>query len=256
MKNRILFYSLIFIFLLSCKPKQVEINELNNMLNENFEFNERVLNLFRGQYYQIASEQPSRQIKNLDELDVKFDSLISLIDKALITNNKDDYQKIILQSNEVLTKTHKITNYKSNYFSFKLDETEDELHKLRLLKGKLVLAMANTFEYACNIPCELSIIRKVEIDSIISKHTNQGTNLTLTSKYGQSIKENRRIIINKIEHNGKEKKLDYTLNKNYSMVDIEFNSLEKGTYVIEGIFRVYTKDGNIDIPFNKKAIVE
>ncbi|CAL2089810.1 hypothetical protein T190611E02C_30399 [Tenacibaculum sp. 190524A05c] len=35
----------------SCKPKQVEINELNNMLNENLEFNERVLNIFRGQYY-------------------------------------------------------------------------------------------------------------------------------------------------------------------------------------------------------------
>ncbi|WP_348745525.1 hypothetical protein [Tenacibaculum sp. 190524A05c] len=256
MKNKTLFYSLIFIFLFSCKPEQVEINELNNMLNENLKFNERVLNIFRGQYYQLASEKPARKIKNLDELDVKFDSLISLIDNAIITNTKNNYEKIILLSNEVLTKTHKIANYKTNTLSFKLDETKDGLHKLKLLKGKLVLAMANTFEYACNIPCDLSIIRKVEIDSIISKHTNQGTNLTLTSKYGQSIKENRRIIINKIEHNGKEKKLDYTLNKNYSMVDIEFNSLEKGTYVIDGIFRVYTKDVNIDIPFNKKAIVE
>ncbi len=254
MKNKFLFYFLIIIALFSCENRQEEITELNNLLDTNYEFNKRILNTYKGDYYQIISEQSYRKIENINELDSKFESLISDIDNA-ISNKESNLENIILKSNDLFNEIPKIVDNREDYLFPELKKTKDTSQKLRFLKNKLVIAMASAFEYASRKICGLSI-RKVEIDNVFSRKTKNGTKLTLTSKYGQNIKENRHITINKIEFNGQEKKLDYKLKNNYSVVDIELDSLQKGTYRIKGIMTFYERGGKFDIPFNKEVEVE
>jgi len=97
---------------------------------------------------------------------------------------------------------------------------------------------------------------KVDVDSIISQKTNSGIKLTLTSRFGQPIKENRHILINKIKFNGKEEKVDFELKENYSIADIELDSLRTGIYEINGILRFYHREQKFDIPFEKTIKVE
>jgi hypothetical protein len=257
MKNRFLVYFLAIFTLFSCNNQQGEITELNSFLQANYEFNIRTLNKYKGNYYQIIEEKPSRKDEKLIQLDSKFELLISNIDIA-ITNKESKLENITLESNEILNEIPKIVNNRKDYLlpEFKQSNTNSNELSLKYIKNRLVIAMAYAFEYNSTRTVWVDGLYKIKVDSIISRKTKNGTELTLTSKYGQDIRENRHIIINKIEFNGIEKKADYKLNKNYSFADIEFDSLQKGNYKINGLLRYYERDGKIDIPFQKEFKVE
>ena len=116
--------------------------------------------------------------------------------------------------------------------------------------------MAYAFEYASRQTYSIDGLYKVKVDSIIQRKTDNGIKLTLTSRFGQPIKENRHILINKIELNGKEEKINFKLKDNFSFADIELDSLQTGNYKMNGILRFYHREQKFDIPFEKEFKVK
>ena len=257
MKNQILVYFLSIFILFSCKNQEQELTEMSSFLQANFEFNNRTLNKNKGDYYRIIEEMPSREIEKLNELDSRFELLISTIDSA-IENNENNLKNIIAESNEILNEVPKIVNHRKDYLlpEFKEPKTDSNFLSLKYIKNRLVIAMAYAFEYASRQTYSVDGLYKVDIDSIISKKTDNGIKLTLTSRYGQPIKENRHILIHKIKFNGKEEKVDFKLKENYAIADIELESLRAGIYQINGILRFYHREQKFDIPFEKTIQVE
>ncbi|PQJ31984.1 hypothetical protein BST92_08630 [Nonlabens arenilitoris] len=244
-------------FLFSCEEKIEGSEEMSSYLRQSFEFNNRILNKYKAEYCQLTESQPSREIVRLNELDAKFKSLIIKIDEAIL-NDAYNLKNITSESKEIFNELPKIVDNRKDYLLNQLIEPKNNSHELRLryLKNRLVIAMAYAFEYGSRKTLSVDSFYKVEIDSIISRKIENGIKLTFTSEYGQAIKENRHIIINQMELNGQQKMIDYKLKDNYSFADIEFQSLQKGTYEIDGALRFYGRDGEIDIPFHKTMEVK
>lgn len=251
-RSIVLIFSVSIFTFFSCNNNQEELKEIHLFLQDNFEFNNRTLNKNKGDYYRIIEEMPSRKIEKLNILDSKFELLISKIDKAI--SNKESNLKIInSELNQILNQIPKIVNNRKDYLlpEFKQPKTESNELSLKYMKNRLVIAMAYAFEYASRQTYSVDGLNKVKIDSIISRKTKNGIKLTLTSRFGQPIRENRHILIDKIELNGKEEKVDFKLKDNYSIADIEFDSLQTGTYKIDGILRFYHRERKFEIPFDK-----
>src|SRR5690554_5824928 len=223
MKNYLLVYFFAIFTLLSCKNNKDEIVEMNLFLQENYEFNRKMLNQFKGDYYIRIQEQPESKIELLNELDTNYKELISSIDSAIF-NQAVNIDKLILEYNSFLNEIEQVVNSNKEYLVTDLEpkitnKIKSKEFRLNTMKNKLAIAMVYAFEYASRPNYVSDGLYKIEVDSIISKTDNNGTKLTLTSKYGQTIKNNRYIIINKIESNGQEKKVDYKLKDNYSFTD-------------------------------------
>mgnify|MGYP000250555759 CR=1 FL=1 len=255
-KQFLIYFSAIFV-LFSCNNQQQELNEMNLFLQANYEFNNRTLNKNKGDYYRIIEEMPARKIEKLNQLDSKFELLISKIDSA-ITNKESNLKSITEESNEILAEIPKIVSNRKEYLlpEFKQPKTDSNELNLKYTKNRLVIAMAYAFEYASRLTYYSDNLGRIEVNNILSSKTENGIKLTLTSRYGQNIKENRHILINKIKYNGKEEKVDFKLKENYSIADIELDSLRTGIYEINGILRFYHREQKIDIPFEKTIKVE
>jgi len=261
MKNNFLVFILIIFTLLSCKNNLDEVINLNSFLHANYEFNRKTLNKYRGAYYMVVEEQPERKIEKLNELDSKYELLITNIDKA-IGNKKTNIEKIVSEYHDIFTEIPKIVNHRKDYLfpelnsigNTKINSTE---FRLNTLKNKLVIAMSYAFEFASRQKFAYDGFKKLDnIDINISYDDNNGIKLTLSSDIAQLIKQNRHIVISKIQYNGKDKKVNYELNDNYSFADIVLDSLQKGNYRLEGVVRFYERTGKIDIPFNEKFKIE
>lgn len=62
--------------LLSCDSKYNKTVEINDSLKEYYEFNLHTLHNYKTNYYEMIAEQPSRKIQKLNDLDLKFESLL------------------------------------------------------------------------------------------------------------------------------------------------------------------------------------
>jgi len=257
MKTQFLVYFLAIFTLFSCNNQQEELTEMNLFLQANYEFNNRTLNKNKGDYYRIIEEIPSRKIEKLNELDSKFELLISKIDTA-ISNKESNLESITAESNEILSEIPKLVDNRKDYLlpKFKQPKSDSDDLSLKYIKNRLVIGMTYVFEYASRKTYLADGLYTVKVDSIISQKTDSGIKLTLTSRFGQPIKENRHILINKIKFNGKEEKVDFKLKENYSIADIELDSLRTGNYEINGILRFYHRERKFDIPFEKTIKVE
>ncbi len=257
MKNRFLVYFLAIFTLFSCNNQKEEMKEMNLFLQANNEFNNRTLNKNKGDYYRIIEEAPGRKIEKLNQLDSKFELLISKINSA-IANKESNLKSITSESNEILSEIPKLVDNRKDYLlpEFKQPKSDSDDLSLKYIKNRLVIGMAYVFEYASRQTYSVDGLYKVDVDSIISQKTDNGIKLTLTSRFGQPIKENRHILINKIKFNGKEEKVDFKLKENYSIADIELDSLRTGIYEINGILRFYHREQKFDIPFEKTIKVE
>jgi hypothetical protein len=257
MKNQFLVYFLATFIIFSCKNQQEELTEMNSFLQANYEFNNRTLNKNKGDYYRMIEEMPARKIEKLNELDSQFELLISKIDNA-ITNKEGNLKSIIAESNEILNEIPKLVGNRKDYLLPEIKQPKSDSNDLNLkyIKNRLVIGMAYVFEYSSRQTYSVDGLYKVDIDSVISQKTDNGIKLTLTSRFGQPIKENRHILINKIKFNGKEEEVDFKLKENYSIADIELNSLRTGIYEINGILRFYHREQKFDIPFEQKFKVE
>ena len=253
MKKQFYIYFLVIFVFSSCNNQRQESNEMNSFLEANYEFNNRYLNRLIGSYNQIIKEQPSRRVEKLNELNLKFELLISQINIA-IANKESNLEKIDSESKELLNDIPKIVDNNKDYLLPELNEeleTKNNELKLKYIKNRLTIALAYTFEYATRKTVVADGYSVIKVDSIFLKTDENGIRLTLTSKHGQTLKDNIHILINKIEFNGKEKRVNYKLNDNYSFADIVFDSLPKGKYRINGFLRLYERGGKIDIPFEK-----
>ncbi len=256
MKNQFLIYFAIILTLFACNKKTDELNEMNSFLKTNFEFNNRVLKSERSDYHTLIQEIPSLKIDELDKLDSQFDLLIFKID-SLILIEETDIDKTISESNYIFRKAKKIVKNMADYSleEFKKPKTDSNDLILNHLKNRLVIAMTNAFQYANGFTLsEPTYVRGV--DSIITSKTENGIKLTLTSKYGQSVIDNRDILIKSIKFNGQEKKIYYKIKHNYSFADIEFDSLQNGIYKINGILKYYARSGELESWFEKEFKLE
>ncbi|EDP95304.1 hypothetical protein U8527_15910 [Kordia algicida OT-1] len=257
MKNQILVYFLIISTFFSCNTQQEELSEMHLFLQANYEFSNRTLNKNKGDYYRMIEDVPRKKIENLHELDVKFEMLISKIDSA-IKHKESNLESIIAESDEILNEVPKMVNNRKDYLlpAFKQPITNSNDLTLKYIKNRLVIAMAYVFEYASRITYAVDGLYSVKVDDIITRKTESGIKLTLTSRHGQAIKENRHIIIDKIERNGVEEKVEYKLKDNYAIADVALDSLQTGIYKINGMLRFYHREGKFDIPFDKTITVE
>ncbi len=150
MKNLILFFLTFFIFT-SCEKKQEDINEMNSFLKVSYEFNNRILNQYKEDYYVMIEEQPDKKVEKLNELYLKYKLLISDIDKAIVNKENDFEKDICTEYNYILNEIPKIVNNidhlltEFNPIDNKIDLTEV---RLNIIKNNLVIAMAYAFEYA------------------------------------------------------------------------------------------------------------
>ncbi|WP_206052176.1 hypothetical protein [Nonlabens xiamenensis] len=230
---------------------------MSTFLNENFEFNNRILNNYKAEYYQLIDEQPSRKVNRLNKLDSIYDTLILEIDETIL-NGSSGIDEIISRTAKLYKELPFLVDNRQDYLITNKLRTSDistDL-KLRFLKNRLVISMAYAFEYATRKTAWADGFNKVEVEGILSQKTQDGIKLTLTSEFGQSIDDNRHVVINSIEFNGQLKNVEYKLKSNYSFADIEFPNLQNGTYVVKGALRFYDRDGQIDIPFRKTFEVE
>ena len=256
MKNKFLFYFAIVLIFFACNKKADELKEMNLFLKTNFEFNHRILKSERRDYLTLIQEIPSLKIDELDKLDSQFDLLIFKID-SLILIQEADIDKTISESNHIFRKAKEIVKNISDYSleEFKKPKTDSNELILNHLKNKLVIAMSYAFQYANGFTLSHPTYAR-GVDSIIASETENGIKLTLTSKYGQSVPDNRDILINSIKFNGQEKKIYYKLKDNYSFADIEFDSLQSGIYKINGILKYYGRNGELESWFEKEFEVE
>jgi len=98
MKYRwLIFFLIIVSILISCKSEDKKLAQINNSLNEYYEFNFHTLNTYKANYYEMIAEHPKRKIEALNELDLKFESLLKKIDDLSISKD-DDYDIIISES--------------------------------------------------------------------------------------------------------------------------------------------------------------
>lgn len=206
MKHHFPFYFAIVLTLFACNKKTDELNEMNSFLKTNFEFNNRILKSERRDYHTLIQELPSLKIDELDKLDSQFDLLIFKID-SLILAEETDLDKTISESNHIFRKAKEIVKNIADYSmeEFKKPKTNSNELILNHLKNRLVIAMSNAFQYANGFTLTSPTYTR-GIDSIITSKTENGIKLTLTSKYGQSVPDNRDIQINSIKFNGQEKK--------------------------------------------------
>ena len=254
MKYRKLIYFLIVVsILISCNSESKKPVEINDSLKEYYDFNFHTLNIYKAKYYEMIAEQPSRNIVDLNELDLKFESLLKKIDHSSLSKG-DNYENIISESKIIFEEIKNIVENKRDYLLPEFDPSKFKSNKsfLASLKNRLVIAMAYAFEFGSRKTSWIFTINEVKVDSVIAQQNENGIKLTLTSKNGQISKKDNHIIIQSIKFNGKKKNIDYKLKDNFSFADIEFDSLQKGSYYINGVLRYYTRNGKIDIPFDKK----
>jgi len=251
----LLFFIAIFTFI-SCN-EQDKIIQLNSILDASYELNNRTLNNYKGDYYMIIQENYRRKVIELNKLDLKFENLISTINNSIV-NKKWNLKKIDSASNEIFKELPNIVDNRKDYLlpEFKKPKTNSNELYLKYIKNRLVIAMTYAFEYNSQITVAHCVFGELKIDSIISKQNKNGIKLTLTSRNGQTKEEKRQVLINNIKFNGLEKKIDYKLKDNYSFTDIEFDSLQKGIYKINGVLRFYEREGKVDIPFHKEFKIE
>ncbi|WCO03495.1 hypothetical protein [Psychroserpens ponticola] len=256
MKNRFLVYFLAIFTFFSCKNQQEEISD-NSFYQANYEFSNKVLNRYKREYYLKIEEQPSRKIDELNQLDSRFQLLISNIDKA-ISNKDSNLEEITSEYNKILNAIPKIVNNRKDYLSSEFKPIKSNSNELNLnyIKNRLSIAMTYAFEYANRTTYASDKLITAKINSYSSKIGDNGIKVSLTSNLELYKIKNRHIIVNKIEFNGREKKVEYTLKERYSFVDFEFDSLQKGTYRINGIFRFYEGNKKIDIPINEVFTVK
>ena len=256
MKNQFLIYFFAIFSLLSCSNQKEELKEMNSFLITNFEFSNKILDSNRTDYYTLIQERPSLKIAELNQLDSQLDKLIFKIDNAIL-NKEVDLEKTIAESNHIFRELKKIVKHIKHYSfqEFEQPKTNSNELVLNYLKNRLVIAMTNAFQFANGFTSSEPTNERA-VDSVIPSKTENGIKLTLTSKYGQSITENRHIVINSIQFNGQEKKIYYKLKDNYSFADIEFDSLQSGTYKINGILKFYGRYGEVHSGFEREFKVE
>lgn len=257
MRVQIILYLIISVFILSCDNSEKEQNELALFLEENFEFNNRLLNTYKAEYYQVSADQPSRKINRLEQLDETFEELMSDIDKA-ISNGTGKTDSIKSKTAKIKKELPLLVDNRQDYLLTNIQQPnvfKTEL-ELRYLKNRLVISMAYAFEYASRKTVWVDGFYKIEVDSIITQKTKDGIKLTLTSEFGQAIDDDRHVVIKSIKLNGQPQDIDYKLKSNYSFADIDFPRLLNGTYEVKGALRFYGREGQIDIPFQKIFEVE
>jgi len=256
MKNQFLIYVTVIFTLFACNRQQDELNEMNSFLKKNYEFSNRILESNRADYYTLIQEKPSLKIEELNQLDSQLDKLIFKIDNAIL-NKEFDLEKTINESNHIFREIKKIVKHIEDYSlqEFEQPKTDSNELVLNYLRNRLVIAMTNAFQFANGFTSTEPTLQR-GVDGVITSKTANGIKLTLTSKYGQSIPENRHIEISSIKFNGKEKKVYFKLKDNFSFADIEFDSLQSGKYKINGILKSYGRYGEVQSWFEKEFIVE
>ena len=261
MKNYLLVFGIITFTFLSCEKNQEEIKAFNSYLKANYEFNTKTLNIQKGEYYIRASEKIEFHNEKLNELDTKFEVLITDVEKA-ISSKETNIEHIIARYEEILNEIPQITNHNKEYLIKELgvgiyDKTNTIEFRLNIFKNKLVMSMYYAFEYI-NKPTFIACgFRRIESANTEIKHnTDKNVTVTLSSDVIQLEKENRQIIVNSIHHNGRKTETNHFINDNYAFADITLDSLQKGNYKLIGVVRYYLRSGKIDIPFEESFKVD
>lgn len=262
MKNYLYIISIWMLTLYSCNTNQKQMATFNSLLTENYEFATKTLNVNKGEYYLRIEERPEFKNPKLNQLDSTFEKLMKDIDEVIQENS--NIEDIILRSEALLTAISEIVKNHEDYLTTPLnkmvyDESISSAYRLLLIKNKLSIAMSYAFEYAfgnsiLGLGCQFG--RSASVDTKISYDTNNNVVITLAGKGIQQDRENRHIIINALERNGKATRVDHFLHTNYAFADIKFDSLQKGNYQLNGIVRYYKRTGKIDIPFEESFTVK
>jgi len=253
MKIRLALVLLNILLLSSCNNNQ-EIDEINALVNINNEFAMRMLNTYRGDYYQLIEEVPGKKNEQISELETEFEALIANIDDATLNNNIK-IENIKKESHQLISKIQHLVEHNSKY-TIPKENTENSILPILSLKNKLILSMAYAFEYAARpnfITCGYNIVK---VDTKIQQISKKETKIILSSKDAQIMRENRYIIIDTIQHDNQIKKINYKLEENYNFADINLGNLAKGSYTLKGHLKYYHRDGKFTIPFQEKFVIK
>jgi len=258
MKIKFLAYFTIALFVSSCEDGQYEMHELNSFLKANYDFNYRIYNQRKDQYYTFISEDSNNRYPMLDELDSDYKMLISKIDLA-ISDSITDIKPIILDYDNLSRKLVEFMNNSNDYLLPEIKLLEEARNvsnefRLNVIKNRLAIQMVYAYEF--RYEPHLEIPSSIELKSNIVKGNGGGIKLTLSNKIVQKHGNSGRIIITKFRLNGNNKKANYKTNKNYSFADVIFDSLENGNYTLDGVLRFYERDGEFEVPFSKNFVVE
>ena len=260
----ILMISLIILTFTSCDNSKQEVEELNKFLKVNYEFNKNILNLQRSIYFTKIGDNPNRKLNGFSVVEKEYDKLIARIDNEIlgktdnIENLLNDYHSLIRKI-EKLVKSNKKYTLDRKLTDFETISNNDEF-RLNIMKNNLVIVFTEALNYSNGtgwISDSFNSLNNETIETKVLSNYNNSATIVLSSKFAQTNKENRHIKIKEITLNGLKKNIKYKISENYSFSDIKLDSLEKGTYEINGFTKYYfDRDENLEIPFKQKIEIK
>ncbi len=202
-----------FIFLLfsvfsfwSCENERVEIEEINQFLKVNTTFNAVTLNHYSSRYFLLKEEQPEKANVELDQLYPQYKKVISTIDNAIKDKDYSKEALLITEYQKMTTALNKLVHHNKDYAVPELPIRKyDKTFLLLNMKNRLIIGMSYALEYYSYQPTACGARIVDHVDTKISQDHNQ-VKITLHNDVVQKNSKNRHLFIDRIEHNGKQKK--------------------------------------------------
>lgn len=189
-----------------------------------------------GTYNLLDSFISKDESIGLDSAYSSYDETLKLIENELV-RFEEDYEE---------------RPFRSDYNLIKNLDAKLILSKLKV---DLAISHANYLQvlyYFIEGNCgfrTLDITSNSHIDSM------GNVKIYLGSEGIQQIPQGRKLVLDKITRNGKVIKTEFEFQKDYTFSTLRIDSLEKGSYIIEGKVEYYTMKGLRQYPFKENLII-
>lgn len=261
MKNKTYYLLVIFIALVSCTDQKQNNKAIIDLMKNNYQFNSRRMNSYRAEYIRLKNEQPIKyRSTELDSLYTDYEHLITSINEYLKLDSKD-LNNLKNESNEFIIRSKQIVNNRDDYSIqatnlIKLNAIESPEIQLLILKNEITIAMSYPIEFQISRHTPGLNMQHIEVKAKPGVVENNQLTINLSSDFLYPEKFKQDILVNKIEHNGVTSKLPFSIQDNYNFGDIRLDSLEQGDYYLSGSVIHYSRDGEIELPFETSFNVE
>lgn len=252
-------------FLISCDFNKTDEQDFADFYNTNYEFANDKRHLFTMMIEKAHIENDRISIlkthyNDLTKINSDFDIIIHKIDSCILYKDFSKTEDIYNNYNNLLNQIDSILQGDKNFVTKRFDFNKSNIHsKLKLLriKNDLVIAVTKCMDFIyMNIDSYggWSYLGNIETSSIMD--TSGKVIVTLSSEAFQKFGNEGNLILKDLVSNNNHKKTNYLVTKNYAFKDISIDSLESGSYTLEGEFRYYGRKGVRNYPFTHKFEVK
>ncbi len=256
-----IFLCVLFTAFSSCeKSKSDEWKLLDSFLDQNYTFHTKQLNTERATLFEKAKIFSEIKTEEPSILNTRYEKLIKKIDRYILSETSDidvidqEYKELLIDMKYAITT---ISKGKLDTYLLKTNRlTFNKRCHLKTMKNDLTLAMKYVYEsFTGNFLYTSTGSHYLRINTAVEQDKRQ-TKLILATNHFLEYTPQEDLVIEKITHQGFEKKIAYTIVPNHAFIDIQLDSLAVGNYEFEGSLQYFDRNGTITIPFRKEFDVE